>query len=761
VINLRSSVTALRGIGPAFGRALGERGLTTVGDLLALLPLGYEDRRRVLPIDRLVDQVVSAARGAIDGTVLGSFTVRGRVVSSRATFSPGRGRGGAGFEAFLEDPQGDEAGGGESGPPSLLRGRPRRLRLRWFRAFAGLSERLRVGEVVWVVGDLSLYRGAPEMVHPEVTASVPRPAVRPRYPMIEGVPPARLSAAVAEAARVAEGLSEPLPLALLARRQLPPRGQALVALHAPPDDISGADLELLADGESPSHQRLAYDEMLTFQLGLLNGLVAASGGVATARLPATFADAAALDDFRARLPFALTGAQSRVIGELQAALAGPTPVFRLLQGDVGSGKTAVALALAHLVLRSGAQVALMAPTEVLAEQHHRLARRWLEPLGHPVLLRTSATSRPAAAGVANAGAAPGPALSVGTHALFQEGVQLPRLGLVIIDEQHRFGVRERLELVKKGQTAEGARPHLLVMSATPIPRTLALFQHGPLELATLDEMPPGRQPPRTAALFGAQGRKDAYALLFDEVKAGGRAFVICPAIGDRDAADDQAAGPRMARAERLYPWLSQRLPGQVALCHGGLSSVEKMAALGRFAAGEATVLVATTVVEVGVDVPEASLMLVENAERFGLAQLHQLRGRVGRGGQASSCLLVAQPGESEEADALARRRLEVLEKESDGFAVAEADLALRGPGQLLGLRQAGVPRWRFADPLRHAALLAQARADAAELLDADPQLARPEHAGLRAWLDQRAREELGAGDEDDGSGPSPPLAMLA
>jgi ATP-dependent DNA helicase RecG len=427
------------------------------------------------------------------------------------------------------------------------------------------------------------------------------------------------------------------------------------------------------------------------------------------------------------LPFEPTGAQTRAIAEIASDLAGSRPMNRLLQGDVGSGKTAVAFAAACQVAAAGAQVALMAPTEILAEQHAAAIGAWCEKAG----LRSTLLTASVPAGVKRSRLALIGAgeidLIVGTHALIAESVAIPNLALAIVDEQHRFGVAQRVALRRKG-----ADPHLLVMTATPIPRSLALSVYGDLDVSVIDELPPGRSPVTTHVLDGDSGRVGAYKALLRRLEAGEQGFVVCPLVEPSEATDWRSA---TAVAEELRAALA---PHPVGLVHGRLGSDERVAAMQRFRAGDDRVLVATTVIEVGVDVPSATVMIVEDADHFGLAQLHQLRGRIGRGGGEANCALLCRGRISDDA----RRRLDVMAATTDGFKIAEEDLDIRGPGELLGARQAGLPALRFGDLRQHLELLTRARELAAEVVDRDPELELPEHAALRAALERIA----GGGD---------------
>jgi ATP-dependent DNA helicase RecG len=514
-----------------------------------------------------------------------------------------------------------------------------------------------------------------------------------------------------------------------------PQAEALRALHLPPPDLDGAALAALNDGAAPAVRRLVFDELFFMQLGLARRRGSARRERGLALSPGVREARAALAPAIAALPFPLTAAQARAIDELAADLAVPHPMHRLLQGDVGSGKTVVAWSACELACAAGYQAAVMAPTELLAEQHARTLEPWARARGRTLALLTASTTRKSQR-ERMAGLAGGTVdVVVGTHALLAERVEFARLGLVVIDEQHRFGVAQRALLADKGgllHEGERAAPHLLVMTATPIPRTLALTVYGDLDVTVLDELPPGRQPPTTKVLAGQRGRARALAALRAAVADGRQGYWVCPLVGEEGASKEEGA---LADVVETAAWLGGELAVAVGVVHGRLPGAEREAVMRAFRAGELRVLVATTVIEVGVDVPAASIMVVDGAERFGLAQLHQLRGRIGRGGGSSTCLLVAG---SRAGDA--GERLRVMEESCDGFVVAEADLRIRGPGEIFGTRQAGVPRLRYADPIRDLELLRVARAEAFALLDGDPGLARPEHGVTRAVLEARWAE---------------------
>jgi ATP-dependent DNA helicase RecG len=511
-----------------------------------------------------------------------------------------------------------------------------------------------------------------------------------------------------------------LPAPVRSRRQLLGRGEALRQAHFPPP---GTDLLAAAARATPPFRRLVFEELFFLQLALARRRrgVKVEAGIAFEAGPE------ALDRALARLPFELTGSQRKVLGEVTRDMARPEPMNRLLQGDVGSGKTAVAFAAMMLAVQSGWQAALMAPTEILAEQHARTLSRWLQGTSLQVALVANAArgkAQQAARQAVRSGAA---RVVVGTHALLEQEVGFDRLGLVVVDEQHRFGVLQRAALIGKGR-----RPDVLVMTATPIPRTLALAFYGDLDQSKITELPPGRTPVETR-LFGDSQRKKAYEAAQAELDAGRQVYVVYPLVAESEKTDlaDATSG-----AEQLRRILA---PHAVGLLHGQLKGEEKQAIMEAFRAGELRVLVATTVIEVGVDVPNASVMIVEHAERFGLSQLHQLRGRVGRGAAKSRCLLIAH---LRQAGPDARERLEALVATQDGFELARVDLKLRGPGELLGTRQSGQALLEVADLYRDEAILDEAREEAFGLIAADPDLTRPEHAAAAEALRGRWASRL-------------------
>ena len=655
-------VTALKGVGPTLAKRLSKLGIESVADLLFWLPTRYEDRTHIVPIGSLRPGM----RAAVEGTIeLAEVVFRGRR-SLLVRLSDGTG--------FLT--------------------------LRFFHFSGAQQAQLVRGSRLRCFGEVRRGKHGPEVVHPEYKdAAAPdkqavEGALTPIYPVTEGVQQGRFRNLTAQAlAAVGEGeLTDWLPAQIQRELALPGLRDALQFLHRPPPDARLVELEA---GKHPAQRRLAFEELLAQQLSLRRlrneirrdpaWKVMARGELSGKLLAGT--------------GFTLTGAQQRVIGEIRADLEVPNPMLRLVQGDVGSGKTIVAALAAADAVEAGFQAALMAPTELLAEQHAQNFRRWFAPLGIvPVLLtgRLPAKLRREAETVLAEGK---PGVVIGTHALFQEDVRFRRLALVIVDEQHRFGVHQRMRMREKG--SEGRYPHQLIMTATPIPRTLAMTAYADLDVSVIDELPPGRTPVVTVAIPDSR-RDEVVQRIRSACLAGRQAYWVCPLIEESELLEAQAAEDTAAALAAALPDV------KVGIVHGRMPPAAREKTMAKFKAGEIGLLVATTVIEVGVDVPNASLMIIENAERMGLAQLHQLRGRVGRGSEVSSCLLLWHAPLSE----MARERLAVLRATSDGFAVARRDLELRGPGELLGTRQTGLMQLKVADIMRDADLLPRVQAAA-------------------------------------------------
>ncbi len=659
-------VTALRGVGAALASKLARLGVTRVSDLLFVLPLRYEDRTHVAPIGSLTAQQRAVVEGEIQLT---EVAYRGR------------------RQLLCRISDGSAM-----------------LTLRFFYFSASQQHALARGTRLRCFGEVRRGPLGLEMVHPEyrrvVAGAAPlEDALTPIYPLTEGIPQGRLRALIGEALWELEraGLKDWIPKGSGLPPDLPTLKESLNYLHHPPIT---ARLPELAAGRHPAQRRLAFEELLAHHLALRLRKRHLKADPAW-ELP----DGAGLARrFVAALPFGLTRAQQRALRDVESDLATGVPMVRLLQGDVGCGKTVIAAAAAARAAGSGMQAALMAPTELLAEQHWRNFRDWFAPLGLTVALVSGsqpARTRKSALATIAAGEIQ---LVVGTHALFQEGMDFARLALVIVDEQHRFGVQQRLKLAEKGQLA-GRVPHQLIMTATPIPRTLAMTAYADLDISVIDELPPGRTPVQTVVV-PAQRRAQVVARIVEACRAGRQAYWVCPLIEESDELRAQAA-------EETAAALSEALPGvRVGLVHGRMPGKPKEQAMLAFKTGKLQLLVATTVIEVGVDVPNATLMVIENPERMGLAQLHQLRGRVGRGSEASTCVLLYQAPLSP----LARERLQAIRESNDGFAIARRDLELRGPGELLGTRQTGLAQLKVADLMRDADLLPRVQACAEVLM---------------------------------------------
>ncbi len=573
------------------------------------------------------------------------------------------------------------------------------------------------GEERFISGRIEWFHERPQIAHPDHVVSAhdfaALPKLEPVYPLTAGVSNKVLGKATAQAIERLPALPEWLDEALIAQRRWPAFASALCALHRPRERQA-------LQPDSAARQRLAYDELLANQLAL--ALVRRSMKIKAGR--ALQGDGNLRRKIMEALPFSLTASQRKAVEEITAGMARPERMLRLLQGDVGSGKTIVALLAMAAAVEAGAQAAIMAPSDILARQHFKTIAPLAEKAGLKAVLLTGRDKGKARAAILEDMACGAAQLVVGTHALFQEAVRFHDLGLVVVDEQHRFGVHQRLALQAKGRHVD-----LLVMTATPIPRTLALTFYGDMESSQLTEKPAGRKPVTTSAV-PMERLGEVVGRLKRAVAAGQRAYWVCPLVEE----SEQSA---FTSAEERYAALEQVMPGKVGLAHGRMKGEARDAVMADFRDGRISVLVATTVVEVGVDVPEATIMIIENAERFGLAQLHQLRGRVGRGDAPSACLLLYRGPLSQTA----RERLKILRETEDGFVIAEADLKLRGAGELLGARQSGMPRFKLADLALHGELLAMARDDAALIMARDPGLTSPRGEALRRLLYLFERDE--------------------
>ncbi|HIF96080.1 MAG TPA: ATP-dependent DNA helicase RecG [Myxococcales bacterium] len=685
---LARKTSALPGVGAKRAASLAQRGIGSVGDLLFHLPSRYEDRRRLSRISELE----VGHRGTFIASVLAV-----EFVGSRA---------GGRMRQALQAVVGDESS---------------TINLKWFRGGESIERNLNQGDRLLITGDIARYRFSKQIVHPEIErlddASSPDETetepenvrqVVPVYTAPEKVNPRTLrrliQGAVADHADLLVGW---LPGNVVVERELPWASEAIRQVHRPDP---GADVDSYSEQVSAAHERLILEELYLLEVGL------ALRRQARGREPgiALKSGDGAIDAAIRALPFALTGAQRRAWSEIAGDLGRPHPMHRLLQGDVGSGKTVVALLAAVAAQVSGKQSALMAPTELLAEQHARTLAGLMKASGSKISMRMAllTASRSAAEGarIKAALAAGEIDFVVGTHALVQQDVGFRRLGLAIIDEQHRFGVRQRAALARQG--AGGLRPHSLLMTATPIPRTLALTVYGDLDVSVIDALPPGRSPVETDLLREGEGNR-IVGIIEETLARGEQVYVVYPLVEESEKVDLRSALESTERIRRAFPG------AEVDIVHGRLDARERSNAMDRFTSGEVQILVATTVIEVGVDVANATLMVVEHAERFGLAQLHQLRGRVGRGDRPGRCLLVARGG-GEKGEARLRAMLDT----TDGFVIADADLKIRGPGEFMGTRQSGqLPNLRIADLIRDSRLVAVAREAALATVRADPGLA--------------------------------------
>ena len=655
---------------------LNKLGIHTIQALLLHLPLRYIDETHMTSVRDL--RVGEPAQ------------VEGEIVHAEVTYKPRKA-----LIARLEDASGQ-------------------LTLRFLHFYPSQIAALKVGNKLRVYGEVRSGFFGYEMVHPSCKAVGEKTSVAetltPVYPTVAGLTQSNLRKAISIA--IAQNvLDETLPPSVYQKFNFPTFVYSVKGLHNPPPD---ANLQALQEKMTPEWQRLAFDELLAQQLSMRKQYTRRRSVDAPQFKQSTQLVSALLKS----LPFALTSAQQKVAVEIQHDLTQAHPMQRLLQGDVGSGKTVVACMAALQSIESGWQVALMAPTEILAEQHYRKMVGWLTPLNIPIAWLTGSQSkkeREAALQMIADGSAQ---LVVGTHALFQEAVQFKKLGLAIIDEQHRFGVQQRLALRQKGRP----EPHQLMMTATPIPRTLSMSYYADLDVSAIDELPPGRTPIVTK-LVSDERRDEILQRVREACKQGNQAYWVCPLIEESEALQLATANDTFALMQNEFPEL------KIGLVHGRMKPAEKQTVMAAFSTGETQLLVATTVIEVGVDVPNASLMVIEHAERMGLSQLHQLRGRVGRGAAKSTCILLFQNKLSETA----RARLKVIYESNDGFAIAQADLNLRGPGEFLGTRQSGVPMLKIADLNRDAALLESAKNMAEMLLKTHP---LEVECHLARWLGQ-------------------------
>lgn len=686
---LHKPIRYVKGVGEKLSLLLAKKSIFNIEDALYFFPRHYEDRRKISKVSELK----IGAKQCVIGRVRRAYPFR--YTRSRR----------AGFELILED----------------LEDSFKSIKLRWFHQ-PHIAKKLDAGTLLFVTGDVQVFRSQLQMVHPDVEVlgknldpETKTAGIIPIYSQTDGLYQKTLRKIEKQVVgHYSRFLAESLPEFILKKYDFPVLKDAIRSLHFPD---SKSDFEELLSGESPAHQRMIYEEFFFFSLALAisrKNIVQEAGQAfeKPSKLWKLFAD---------NLGFKFTNAQRRVLGEILEDMCSPRVMYRMIQGDVGSGKTAVGAASALVALESGFQVAFMAPTEVLVEQHFEKFKTWFEGMGIQCLQYTGSMPKAEKEAVLRYLSSQENTICFGTHALFEDKVKFKKLGLVIVDEQHRFGVRQRARLIQKG-----AQPDVLVMTATPIPRTLALTIYGDLDVSVIDELPPGRKEIKTK-LFTEKQRQQFYQSVVGQLKKGRQVYTVYPLIEDSEKL-------ALKSIENSLPEIREAYQGfEVGVLHGRMDSAEKLRILNEFREGKIHVLVSTTVIEVGVDVPNATVMVVENAERFGISQLHQLRGRVGRGSEQSFCYLVASHLGSPEI----LRRLKSMEKLSDGFKLSEIDLEMRGPGEFLGTKQSGLPEFRLAQLPRDLIWLQEARRDAFALIDRDPHL--KEHPPLKRELEKRFR----------------------
>lgn len=681
---LSRPLESLPGVGPKLAMLLKKKGLFTLEDLLYYLPRSYEDRRSVQDIAQVADGGRS--------TVVGKITHASRKFYGRRPV----------FEVAIDDGTGV-------------------LTAKWFRGNIGYMHNIfRKGTTVIMTGTITAFLLSREIIHPDyeilgdgADGLIHFKRIVPVYSETEGLRQKTIRKIMFHLVdRYSGNVHSPIPAPLARKRGLIGIGEAMRNVHFPPDHYNPA---LCSQALSEAHRRLIYDEFFFFQLGLAMKKV----GLNIQKGPRFNQTEKMLGLFYRQLSFSLTRAQLRVISEIRQDLSGGGSMNRLLQGDVGSGKTVVAVAAMIAACENGYQAALMAPTEILADQHYRNIRQWCDSLELEVVLLTGKIKNQERRGVLERIRTGQGMIVIGTHAIIEEEVTFAKLGLIVIDEQHRFGVVQRATIRRKGNN-----PHVLVMTATPIPRTLALTVYGDLDVSVIDELPLGKKEIRTR-IFKEEQRERVYQIIRKEVKKGNQAFIVYPLVEESESLDIRDATNMTEHLQRdIFPEL------KVGLIHGRMKGTEKEDVMERFRAGEIHILVATTVIEVGIDMPEASVMVIEHAERFGLSQLHQLRGRVGRGDKPASCLLLT----GQDPSGNAAKRLRKMEETNDGFAIAEEDLSIRGPGEFMGTRQSGLPDFRIGNIIRDARLLSEAKADATELIRSDPFLEGRDYPALRETL---------------------------
>lgn len=708
-----TDIQFLKGVGPKLSEVFAKRGVYTAGDLLELYPRTYEDRRAARSISSLED-------GQIVSLVAQVHSVR--------SMNLGKSR-----RKMYEVMVGDRTG---------------RISCKYFRVpYRGYFERFQPFEDVRISGKVTLYRGRLEFHHPDIhpikkeesqESEEVEDVLLPLYSELDGVRPAKLRKIIGgaihhlidhpevpqffrskeEERRFQKGVPEYLPQWILDEYKLLRRSTALKKMHQPPAEEASAFVDLKSD----AHRRIIFEEFFWLELHLAMKRM----GVKKQSAPAFKDTPDLVERFLKSLPFELTGAQKKSFSEIKKDLMLPHPMHRLVQGDVGSGKTMVAMLSAVMCTGNGMQSALMVPTEILAEQHYKNAVKILEPMGIRVGLITGQLKAKEHAKICEKLKAGEIDLCIGTHALIQNAVEFNKLGLVIIDEQHRFGVDQRIKLKKD------TNPHFLVMTATPIPRTLAMTVYGDLDVSIINELPPGRSPIVTRKVFNNK-RPKVLQFMQDQIAKGRQVYFVYPLVEESDKIDLKNAVEEFEKLKKQFPQY------QVGLLHGKMKPAEKESVMNDFRAGKYQILVSTTVIEVGVDVPNANLMIIEHAERFGLSQLHQLRGRVGRGQHKSFCVLILGHAVSEDSV----KRAEVMEKYTDGFKIAEEDLQLRGPGEFMGTRQSGLSGFRIANLVRDLEVLKQAREAAFSLIHKDPQLKFEQHFYLKEALEKRQKNVVG------------------
>lgn len=678
-----TSIQYLKGVGPALGSQLEKRGLRNVEDLLNYYPRTYEDRRAARNIASLKDGDLVSLKASIQ--TVNSFAM-GK--SKRKI-----------YDVLVRDASGQ-------------------IHCKFFRVpYRGYFERFERGKEIRVVGHVITYRGRLEFHHPDLRDIVPdeedEDALLPIYTEIETITSNRIRKLIqASMGQLTEETFGPevFPPVLMMKYGLLKRSHALYQVHNPVHEEGALFLEFRA----PAQRRIIFEEFFWLELFL----AARRAGLQSEQGSAIEGSGELVEKALKQLPFELTGAQKKVFEQVREDLSQIKPMHRMMQGDVGSGKTIVAFLAAITACEGGFQTALMAPTEILAEQHFKNAQKWLQPLGIGVDLLVGKTKTAERTQIHERLLSCETHLLIGTHALIEDAVQFQKLGLVIVDEQHRFGVEQRAKLKRKGMS-----PHFLVMTATPIPRTLAMTVYGDLDVSIINEMPPGRSPIQTRVTYESK-RPDAIKFMLEQIRKGRQAYIVYPLVEESEKIDLKNALDEFEKLRLQYPDV------KFGLLHGRLKSEEKDAVMDLFRAGEIQVLVSTTVIEVGVDVPNANIMIVEHSERFGLSQLHQLRGRVGRGEYKSFCILILGHAVSTEA----YERTSFLEKTNDGFKISEFDLQLRGPGEFMGTRQSGLPGFQMAHLVRDIEILQDARDAAFGIFEKDPKLSQPEHAAMKDYL---------------------------